>query len=137
MKPIFRLLMLFIFAVPNFITAQENNTACNLNYKIGVTPDAEISTNDIIAVMKWDFSDAIKSAKSITVELVPIEDCFRKEDAKEFKKSILYTITKENAKDFKKIKLLEINSKCFKWRVTVVTATCEKATNYSYYNFVQ
>lgn len=129
--------MLFILAVPSAISAQELSNPCNLNYKITVNPDTQNARNLYETTISWDFTDAIKSAKSILVEVVPIEDCFRKEAAKEFKKSILYTITKENAKDFKTIKLLEINTKCFKWRVTVVTANCEKTTDYTYYNFVQ
>jgi hypothetical protein len=78
----------------------------------------------------------MKSAKSITVEIIPINDCYLKEQATDFKKSILYTINKQNVKSVTKLALLDLNSKCFKYRVSVVASNCEKTTEWNYYNFV-
>lgn len=136
MKPIFRLLMLFILAVPSSITAQEISKVCNLNYKLAVVADKKTASNEFIALMNWDFTEAMKSAKSITVEIVPINDCYLKEQATDFKKSILYTINKQNVKSVTKLALLDLNSKCFKYRVSVVASNCEKTTEWNYYNFV-
>lgn len=136
MKPLFRLLMLLIFAVPNSITAQDAANACNLNYKISVKQDIK-ATNDYVAIMDWDFTTALKTTKSITIEVTPINDCYKKEEATDFKKSIFYTITQSNVKAFKQLALLDLNSKCFRWRVKLITATCEKNTDWTYYNFVQ
>lgn len=129
--------MLFILAVPSTMNAQETANPCGLNYKIAVAADTKISTNDIIAVMNWDFTEAIKSAKSIKVELVPINDTFNKEKAVDFKESIFYTITKKNAKLTSEISHVSLMAKSFKFRVVLVTSNCEKTSDWIYYYFIQ
>lgn len=129
--------MLFILAVPSTITAQEISKACNLNYKIGVAPDNKISSNDIIAIMDWDFTEAIKSAKSIKVEVVPINDSYNKEKAIDFKQSVFYDINKKNAKFTSEISHINMMAKSFRFRVVLITSNCEKTSDWTYCNFVQ
>ena len=129
--------MLLILSIPTFVIAQKSNNNCDFNFEIAAVSANKIGVSDLIAKINWDFNEALKSSKSIVVEVVPIIDCYKSEDATDFKKNILYTINSQNAKSTVEVSHLNLMTKCFKFRVILKTASCEKTTDWTYYNFVQ
>lgn len=129
--------MLLILIIPVFVVAQKSSNNCEFNFEIAAVSANKIGASDLIAEINWDFNEILKTSKSIVVEVVPIIDCFKKEDASDFKKTILYKINSQNAKSTVEISHLNLMTKCFKFRVILKTVSCEKTTDWTYYNFVQ
>ena len=128
--------IVFILVFSQFVIAQSDNS-CVLNYKAELTASPiEARNSEKYAVLDWDFS-SIKDA-AIKIEVLPINDCFKKEKALSFKNVIILNIDNKENKlvGSKKLMHLEMLSKCFKWRVFITKGNCQKVSDWQYHSFI-
>jgi hypothetical protein len=130
------------FVLSAFLSnAQEQNSNCDFNYQINISP----TKSDLLeslqeAQMNWDFSKVKLNKDSvITIEVLPIFDCFNGQNASDFKEII---IIKSSDSKFKSkggylFKHLDLMSKCFKWRVIIKSSNCEEISDWKYYSFLK
>ncbi len=122
--------------ISQFIYSQEN-TNCNVNYKAEIVECPKETTNaEKYAIVNWDFSEVVDA--SIKIEIVPILDCFNKDNAVSYKDAIFLNIVidENGIIGSKKLIHVEMMSKCFKWRVIVTKTNCEKISNWQYHYFI-
>jgi hypothetical protein len=131
-----------LFVLSAFLSnSQEQNSNCDFNYQINVSP----AKSDLLeslqeAQMKWDFSKLkLNKDLTVTIEVVPIFDCFNGETATDFKETIIISSDKS---DFKSkgsflFNLDNMMAKCFKWRVIVKSKSCTEASNWKHFSYLK
>ena len=129
------LLALLLFITSININAQEKNSDCNFEYAVEVKMDE----NSIYsAVFNWDISKIKDLATEITIEILPIKDCFNEEKATRFRETFLIDL-KSNELSGKKLvetNLKQLASKCFNWRVIIKSDDCVEKSDWNYYSFL-
>ena len=130
--------MLFVLST-FWSNAQAQDSNCNFNYQISISPTKSNLLESLQdAQMNWDFSK-LKLSKdlTVTIEVVPVLDCFNGEKASDFMETILIS---SNDSGFKNkgsflFKHEDVMSKCFKWRVIVKSKSCTETSNWNYFSF--
>jgi len=130
------------FVLSAFLSnAQEQNSNCDFNYQINISP----AKSDLLeslqeAQMKWDFSKLkLNKDISVTIEVVPILDCFNNESATDFKETIFISSSQPEFKNKGSFlfKLDDMMSKCFKWRVIVKSKSCTETSNWKHFSYLK
>jgi len=139
MKKLF-FITLFLFYLNN-LKAQMSNTLCGFNYEINVSPvESELLSSIQEAQMSWDFSNINFNKKLIvTIEIIPIYDCFNNESAVDFKETIRISSndTKFNKSGGFLFKHIDMMTKCFKWRVIMNSVHCVETSNWQYFSYLK
>lgn len=132
---------IFLFLLTFFAFSQEIK-GCKFDYKLNLISggDNEINLTEAFVSLDWDFSKIKEKNASISIEIVPILDCFKDENAILFKDEILIKIDSKDflKKDKKTLKHIDLMSKCFKYRVVINSNNCKEISDwkfYSYFNF--
>lgn len=135
------LLTMFFVLSAFLIEAQTTKNNCEFNYQIDVLPaQSDVLSSLQEGQMSWDFSKIKLNKDSvITIEVLPIFDCFNGQNASDFKEII---IIKSSDSKFKSkggylFKHLDLMSKCFKWRVLIKSSNCEEISDWKYYSFLK
>ena len=122
------------------INAQDKSGKCKFDYQVSSKNIFEDETKNIYKTqIFWDFSKLDRRIEC-KIEIVPIKDCFKGEDAIRYKETILLSNKNKNfkSKDFKEVGISDFMTKCFKWRVIVFDpkTKCEEITDWKYNSFL-
>ncbi|WP_310555484.1 hypothetical protein [Flavobacterium sp.] len=137
MKKIYiKLVLILLFS--QGIKAQTTSN-CEFVYKLETiaSPD-ETSNADKFVTLNWDFTQVGSKNKNIKIEIIPILDCYKNENAKHYKETLFLTIDGKlnTIKGSKVFKHIEMMSKCFKYRTLITSNSCEKSSDWNYYSFI-
>lgn len=124
---------LFCFFISYLSFGQSFDKLTSIDFRI----DNSLKTNEYSMVFKWSLTKN-EFAKDVVLEILPIEDCFRYEEAKEFKESLFYNLNSISAERKGKLELIhkELMVKCFKYRLIYFEDNKKLKTNWNYYSFV-
>jgi hypothetical protein len=131
-------IILIVAFIAQFTYSQDIKN-CKFDYTIVVSEilNKENPKNKLVNI-SYDFSKVKSKEAIITIEIVPILDCFNELEAKQLKEIIVISSKEENFKKKNSIILehLKINSKCFKYRV-ILKSNCEEKSSWQYYTFIK
>lgn len=95
------------------------------------------SKNDLLVEMKWDFSEFNKSNEHFFIEIIPIQDCWKRLEAEMLNDGFEIVIDNKDKllEDNLTISHLKLKAKCFKYRVGS-KKNHGKKSDWSFYTFV-
>lgn len=133
------LLFFLTFGLTSF--SQSNTNQCNFSFKLEVKGQDSNSNlanpKQAYATFEWDFTTLNLVSDKVTIEIVPILDCFNEDKATLFTDSFFI---KNSDKDFqtkgqKQIKHLDLKAKCFRYRVIISNSNCKETSDWKYYSY--
>lgn len=134
--------LLLLFLITSSISFSQNNqNDCSFDYKIelkGKEANDNLSNpKEAFVTFDWDFTTLNLVNDKVTIEIVPILDCFNGEDANSFRDSVFINISEDELdKKGKKIfKHLDLKIKCFKYRVLISNSNCKETSDWKYYSY--
>ncbi|GLB49923.1 hypothetical protein [Neptunitalea lumnitzerae] len=133
MKKILLFLPVLFFCIQGF--SQKSNDGCTFDYNLEVTKrDDFMTTRDLTATFKWDFTKLNWEASDVKIEVIPIKDCMNEIQGTEFKDG--FRIVLKEATGSQELSHRAMGTKCFKWRLVVSSEGCEKTYSWTYFSFV-
>lgn len=134
--------LLLLFLITSSVSfSQDNQNDCSFDYKIelkGKEANDNISNpKEAFVTFDWDFTTLNLVNDKVTIEIVPILDCFNGEGANSFRDSVFINISEDELdKKGKKIfKHLDLKIKCFKYRVLISNSNCKETSDWKYYSY--
>ncbi len=133
------LLLLLVFSSLSFSQSNQNN--CNFDFKlelIGQDADENLGNpKEAFVTFNWDFTTLNLVNDKVTIEIVPILDCFNGDKATLFTDSFFIKSSDEDfkTKGQKQIKHLELKAKCFRYRVIISDSDCKETSDWKYYSY--
>ncbi|NUY81242.1 hypothetical protein HUK80_10075 [Flavobacterium sp. MAH-1] len=116
------------------LMAQNTENPCQIAYSVEVVKkEATTQKDQYSANLNWDFS-AYPAESDIKFEIVPIRDCWREVEGKQFGTAEVFKAQAD--KGSREFTLLGMKAKCFKWRAIITTADCNQTTDWKYYSFL-
>lgn len=133
------LLLFLIFSSISF--SQNNQNDCSFDYKLELkgkeANDNLSSPKEAFVTFNWDFSTLNFDSEKVTIEIVPVLDCFNEDKATLFTDSFFIKSSDEDfqTKGQKQIKHLELKAKCFRYRVIISNSDCKETSDWKYYSY--
>ena len=110
---------------------------CQYAYTVSVADKKDAPSNsDIFADVTWDFSGVTAASQQIKIEVLPIRDCFNEIAGVSFRELQTIVIDDSNKSGVQSLSHLQMNTKCFKWRVLISATDCNVVSEWEYYSFV-
>lgn len=131
-----KILLLAMFLLSFFSNGQESNLDCVFVYELKASIEGTTFL-DTSVKFDWDFSKLDIKEDEVTIEIIPILDCFNNDSASDFRETIFI---KSNEKGFKtkgskSIKHLDMMAKCFKYRMQIVNSDCVETSEWEFVSF--
>lgn len=134
--------LLLLFLITSSISFSQNNqNDCSFDYKIelkGKEANDNLSNpKEASVTFNWDFSALNFDSEKVTIEIIPILDCFNQAKASLFTASIFIknSDTEFDKKGQKTFKHLELKAKCFKYRIIISNLSCKETSDWKYYSY--
>lgn len=137
MKKILQFAILLVAFSSHSQEKLDNNSIYVKAVKVEKIPEVKVeSINN--AKISWDFSSVDLQGKQVSIEVISIYDCFNGESATDFK-SQFSILSKDNfsVKGSHQLDHLELEAKCFKFRIIVKESNKEQASDWSYFMFLK
>lgn len=136
MKKYLLLLILFL-SFSAFSQEKTSNCKFEFDLKLKGNEDNLANPKEASVDLNWDFSKLNLKKAKVSIELVPVLDCHKKDNASNLKDTIYIEVNSKEfkRKDTKKIKHLDLMAKCFKYRVVITSSDCNYTTDWKFYSY--
>lgn len=115
--------------------SQDTKELCNMTYSIELkSGDEFVSLRDLYATFSWNFNESQFQTDKVKIEIVPILDCWNGVQGTKFRDA--FSLPIENARGEVKVMHIKMMAKCFKWRLVVKSDTCNDATEWNYFSYI-
>jgi len=132
-------LLLLILFLSFSVFSQEKTTNCKFEFdlKLKGSEDNLANPKEASVDLNWDFSKLNLNKTKVTIEIVPVLDCFNDLNASNLKDVITVEVSSKEfkSKDSKNIKHLDLMAKCFKYRVVLASSDCNDTTDWKFYSY--
>lgn len=138
------LLKLNLFAIAlcfSFLCFSQSNTNCSEDIVFSTSHSDSYIPNLKDISVSWNFTKktTLKELTQLNIEVQPLNKCWEALEGTNRGKPKTYKIQPQDADSKNNIALRfkDLNCKCFKWRTTIVTNTCETTTSWKFESFYQ
>ena len=116
--------------------AQTATSDCKNVFSISSKENAEAEAYLSSASIEYDFAAITDPSAKISIEIVPIRDCWEAVNGTQLLPVKVIGIASSALKGSTSVKLNEITAKCFKYRVVIDRTDCRQETEWKFQSII-
>lgn len=132
-----RKFILTVFCVSIGAMAQaQTSSDCHHKFTASSKMGEEASPRLKSAIVEYDFSELSGKGAVISLEVIPIMDCWNEVGGEQLKDKNVIRVEESGLKGSATFRVVEMAAKCFKWRFVIDAEGCHEETAWTFQSII-